>query len=110
MVETPEFVSRARRLFNDAERSELVDFLASHPAAGDLMPETGGARKIRWRARSKGKRGGARVITFYAGRNFPVFLLTVFGKGEKADLSKAERSELRQVLSTLVAEYKTEVG
>ena len=69
------------------------------------MAGTGGVRKVRWAARGKGKSGGIRVITFYSGPPVPVFLLTVFGKGEKSDISKAERNELRKVLKGLVARY-----
>ena len=69
------------------------------------MPGTGGARKLRWAARGKGKSGGVRVITFYSGPPVPVFLLTVFGKGEKSDISKSERNELRRVLKDLTARY-----
>jgi hypothetical protein len=106
VVETPEFLARARGLLSEHERSELVDFLARNPTAGDLMQGTGGARKLRWGARGKGKRGGARVITFYDGPQVPAFLLTVFGKGERANLSKAERNELHAVLAHLAAEYR----
>ena len=106
IVETPEFITRARGLLSDQERSELVDFLACNPTAGDLMQGTGGARKLRWGAKGKGKRGGARVITFYGGPLAPAFLLTVFGKGERANLTKAERNELRAMLAHLAAEYR----
>lgn len=58
VVETPEFPSGARRVLTDEERSRLIDFLAAHPAAGALMQATGGARKLRWGALGKGKRGG----------------------------------------------------
>jgi hypothetical protein len=106
VVETPEFLSGARRTLSDVERWELIDYLAGNPSAGDLMQGTGGARKIRWGAKSKGKRGGARVITYYGGSDVPVFLLAVFGKGERANLTKAERNELRQVLASLAAAYR----
>lgn len=106
IVETPEFLRRARGLLTEQDRDELLDFLASNPMAGDLMQGTGGARKLRWAAHGKGKRGGARVITFYGGPQVPVFLLTVFGKGERANLTKAERNELRTILAHLVAEYR----
>jgi hypothetical protein len=71
------------------------------------MPGTGRARKLRWGAKGRGKRGGARVITFFGGPRVPVFVLTVFGKGDRADLTKAERNELRQILANLIAEYET---
>src|SRR5436309_15471330 len=105
-VETPEFLTQARGLLSEQERSELVDFLAHNPAAGDLMQGTGGARKLRWGAKGKGKRGGARVITFYGGPAVPAFLLTAFGKGDRANLNRAERNELRAILAQLVAEYR----
>ncbi|SRR5258707_6428793 len=109
VVETPEFLAGGRRVLTNAERTGLIDFLAANPATGDLMQGTGGARKLRWGAKSKGKRGGARIITFYGGPEVPVFLLAVFGKGEKASLTKAEQNELRSVLASLIAEYKTGV-
>ena len=106
VVETPEFLAAARRVLTETEHKELIDFVASHLNAGELMPGTGGARKLRWGAKGKGKRGGVRAITYYAGPSFPVFLLTVFAKGERANLTKAERNQLRQVLATLVAAYR----
>jgi len=106
VVETPEFVAGARRVLTVSEQTELIDFLALNPAAGDLMQGTGGARKLRWGARGKGKRGGARAITYYGGPHIPVFLLAVFGKGERANLSKSERNELRRVLASLAADYR----
>jgi hypothetical protein len=106
VIETPEFLARARGLLSKQERSELVDFLARNPAAGDLMQGTGGARKLRWGAKGKGKRGGARVIAFYGGPAVPAFLLTAFGKSDRANLNSAERNELRAILAHLVAEYQ----
>ena len=68
VIETPEFLAAASRILTDAERAALVDFLAQNPAAGDVMQGTGGARKLRWGAKGRGKSGGARAITFYGGR------------------------------------------
>lgn len=106
VVETPEFLTGARRVLTEAERVALINFLAENPTAGDVMQGTGGARKLRWGARGKGKSGGARAITYYAGPDVPVFLMAIFGKGEKANLSKAERNELRDVLASIVALYR----
>jgi hypothetical protein len=91
---------------SDSERRELVDWLAAHPTAGDLMVGTGGARKLRWQAKGKGKSSGARVITFYGGVRMPVFLLSAFGKGAKANLTMAERNQLRLLLGDLAQEYR----
>ncbi len=108
VVETPEFLVGAKRVLTEAERFALVSFLAENPTAGDLMEGTGGARKLRLRAKGKGKSGGARAIAFYAGPDFPVFLMAIFGKNEKVNLSKAERNELRDVLSEIATEYRKE--
>jgi hypothetical protein len=110
VVETPEFLAGSRQVLADAERTELIDFLAANPTAGDLMQGTGGARKLRWGAGSRGKRGGARVITFYGGASAPVFLLAVFGKNEKANLTKAERNELRALLGGILEVYRAGVA
>ena len=92
VVETPEYLSRVELLLSEAERAAFADWIAAHPTAGDLIPGTGGARKVRWAAKGKGKRGGARVITYFAGQSMPVFLLSVFAKGQQADLTMAERN------------------
>jgi len=106
VVETMEFASAAKRLLTTEERMALIDFLAENPTAGDLMVGTGGARKLRWAAKGKGKSGGARAITYYASQDVPVFLMAIFGKGEKANLSKAERHELREGRARSVEEYR----
>ena len=106
IVEAPEFVAGARRVLTKAERVALINFVAENPTAGDMMQGTGGARKLRWGARGKGKSGGARVITYYAGPDIPVFLMAIFGKDERANLSKAERNELRDVLASIATAYR----
>jgi hypothetical protein len=106
VVETPEFLRQARGVLSDDERAALVDWLAAHPTAGDVMVGTGGARKFRWAARGKGKSGGVRAVTYYSGLGVPVFLLSVFGKHAKANLAPRERNELRTILATLVQEYR----
>ncbi len=74
------------------------------------MEGTGGARKLRWRAKGRGKPGGVRVITFSGVPDVRVFLLAIFSKGERANLSKAERNELRQVLARSAEEYRKGSG
>jgi len=106
VVETPEFQREVRGRLAGFERDALIDYLAANPDAGEVMQGTGGARKFRWATGGKGKSGGVRVITFYSGPPVPVFLLTVFGKGEKVNLTQAERNVLRKVLGELVKEYR----
>src|SRR5688572_24982115 len=88
VVETPFFLRKAATLLDEAERSELVVFLGTNPEAGDIIPEAGGVRKLRWSARGKGKRGGVRVIYYFHGDAFPCFLLTLYTKSQQANLTK----------------------
>ena len=103
-----------QRAVSDAGMSEyevrrLIDYLASNPLAGDEMAGTGECRKVRVAGRGKGKSGGYRTITFYSGIEVPIFLITVFSKGEKANLTQKERNALAGITATLVAEYRRRV-
>jgi hypothetical protein len=91
------------------EIDAFVDFIAANPLAGDEIQGTGGCRKVRVAGRGRGKSGGYRVITFFTGEDLPVFLLTVFGKGEKSDLSKGERNGLAKLTAVLASEYRKRV-
>jgi hypothetical protein len=91
------------------EVDEFVSFLASYPDAGDEIQGTGGCRKVRAAGKGKGKSGGYRIITFFTGPDLPVFLLTVFAKGERANLSKGERNGLAKLTEILAAEYRKKV-
>jgi len=107
VVETPAYLAAARSTgMTEAERKLVVDLMAEKPTAGDAMVGTGGCRKVRIAGRGKGKSGGYRVITVSGGDDVPVFLLTVFGKGEKTNLSKAERNELAKMTKTLFDLYR----
>lgn len=105
VVETPEFLAATRQIMDEAERGLLVDYLAHNPAAGDLIPGTGGVRKLRWGLEGRGKRGGARVIYYYHSPALPLFALTAFAKNERADLSQADRNAFRRLTALLVETY-----
>jgi hypothetical protein len=105
VVETPEFLAVTRRIMNDDERGVLVDYLAHNPLAGDLIPGTGGDRKLRWSLEGRGKRGGARVVHYYHSDAMPIFALTAYAKNERADLSQADRNDFRRLTALLVERY-----
>jgi hypothetical protein len=110
VIETPDFLRDAEKSGLTAnERGRIVSLTAAFPKAGADIPGTGGARKIRFAGRGKGKSGGYRVISFYAGPDVPVFLLNVFAKGDKIDLTGAERNELRKELAGLAEDYRNGV-
>jgi hypothetical protein len=90
---------------SDAEREELVAFVGANPEAGEIVPNTGGVRKIHWALAGRGKRGGARVIYYYHSQRLPVFLLAAYGKNEKANLRMAELNAMKRLIPVLVAGY-----
>ncbi|MHB8383660.1 MAG: type II toxin-antitoxin system RelE/ParE family toxin [Candidatus Binataceae bacterium] len=107
VIETPAYLSDAKASgLKETEREAIVEMIASNPQAGDEIGDAGGARKVRVAGRGKGKSGGYRVITFYSGKDVPVFLLTIYSKGEKANLTKSERNELKSILGDIVGAYR----
>jgi hypothetical protein len=90
----------------DDETADTVTFLAENPQAGDELAGTGGCRKVRIAGRGKGKSGGYRTITFYSGEAMPVYLLTVFSKGEKSSLTARESAALKLITKNIVAEHQ----
>ena len=101
VAEVPEYLRRSKGLLSAAEREAVVVYLAANPTAGDLIRETGGVRKLRWARGGRGKSGGVRVIYYYHSDRIPLYLLTIFAKGERANLSAEERHELAQLTTTL---------
>jgi len=94
---------------SEDEIEAVVNFLAENPDAGDEMAGTGGCRKFRWRGRSKGKSGGYRTITFYSGEMMPVFLITVFSKGEKSNFTAKECGKLKGLTKQIAQVYRSKV-
>ena len=107
IIETPDYLADADEAeLTEEERTRIIDILKVNPQTGVVIPSTGGARKIRFAGRGKGKSGGYRVITYYGGDDVPLFLLNVFAKGDKVDLSMSERKQLRIELAGLAEEYR----
>jgi hypothetical protein len=93
----------------EEEVESIEQLVARNPMAGVEIVGTGGCRKTRIAGRGRGKSGGYRVVTFYSGIEIPVMLITVFGKGEKDNLSKRERNELARLTKELVESYRGRV-
>lgn len=100
--ETQVFRRNAQKLLSTEEVEALVNFLAANPRAGDLIQGTGGIRKLRWFRTGMGKRGGTRVIYFYYNDGIPLYLMTIYGKGEKNNLCKEERNQLAEFARSFV--------
>ncbi|MDP3438947.1 MAG: type II toxin-antitoxin system RelE/ParE family toxin [Azonexus sp.] len=106
IAELPTYIRLAEKLLSAEERRDLINYLAEHPKAGDVMEGTGGVRKLRWRRGGQGKSGGVRVIYYFHDDLMPLYLLTLFAKGDKANLTKAERNELINLAEALVCIWK----
>ena len=106
VVETPTFLRAAAAYFSDEDREKIVWTIAADPEAGDLMPGTGGYRKMRFARAGMGKRGGVRVIYLYGGEELPIFLITVYAKSEKGNLTKAEQNSLAKMARSFFGDYR----
>ena len=83
----------------------MMSLLIGYVVHLQIESATCGIRKFRWASGSKGKSGGVRVIYYYHNQTVPLFLLSIFGKSEKPNLSKAERNELTKFTQLLVKHY-----
>ena len=104
VAETPTFTRQAGKLFTEDEKAELIDFLAANPRAGDVIPGTGGVRKLRFQASGGGKRGGGRVVYYHLDEDIPLYALLAYAKSARTDLTPEER----RTVATLAAAIKTE--
>jgi len=100
IAETEPFQKKVARLLSADEKTELIAYLSAQPHAGALIQGTGGVRKLRWARNDKGKSGGVRIIYYFNNDEMPLYLLALFGKNEKANISMEEK----QILSKLVKE------
>ena len=92
---------------SENEREAIVELLAASPEIGDLIPETGGLRKVRVPLAGRGKRGGARVIYYYYDVTLPIYLLLVYAKNKRDDLSSAQKVVLRGLVKAIVARRRS---
>jgi hypothetical protein len=90
----------------DDEVQNIAVAIAADPLSGDLMPGTGGARKLRFARAKGGKSGGYRTIHYYGGDDVPVFLLALIDKRRRENLSAAERNELARILPQIAEAYR----
>ena len=102
VAETGPFQRKVGRLLSEDEKSELIAYLSMNPNAGVLIQGTGGIRKLRWARSGQGKSGGVRVIYYFHNEQLPLYLLALFGKNEKANISMEEKKLLSKVVRDLV--------
>jgi hypothetical protein len=101
VLQLPKFKAEATELIGTGGIEAVAAYLIDHPDAGDVIPGAGGARKLRWAAKGKGKRGGARIVYLYVVIAASVYLLRCYAKSVKTDLTADEKKQLRQIAAHL---------
>jgi hypothetical protein len=104
VLQLPKFKGEATDLIGPDGIEALSVYLIEHPGAGDVIPGSGGVRKLRWAAKGKGKRGGARIIYLYILVAARIYLIRCYAKSVKTDLTAEEKKQLRQIAAYLKGE------
>lgn len=97
----PGYSAKATELIGSDGIEALAVYLIDHPEAGDMIPGSGGVRKLRWAAKGKGKRGGVRIVYLYVVVAARIYLIRCYAKNVKTDLSADEKKQLRQIAARL---------
>lgn len=87
VIETPTFQKQADKIWTETERLDFVTWIAQNPLAGDVIANADGARKVRWAAAGKGKRGGVRVIYFNLSEQGVIYLITLYQKSAQENIT-----------------------
>ena len=102
IAETEPFQRKVGRLLSEDEKAELIAYLSMHPNAGVLIQGAGGIRKLRWARSGRGKSGGVRVIYYFHNEEMPLYLLALFAKNERSNISMEEKKVLSKAVRELV--------
>jgi len=101
IVGLPAYERQAKRWLSLSEREALEDHIAHAPEAHPIIPGTGGIRKARWGRSGKGKSGGLRAIYYFHGSRYAVYMLALYSKSQQADLTQADKRELKNIVARL---------
>ncbi len=106
VVELSPFLAQIGKAITSGERDNLIEYLAQNPEMGDVIPRTGGLRKLRWPGKQQGKRGGLRIIYYFHNNTAPVFLITAYSKSTQVNLTAKQEKTLTELAKTLKATCK----
>ena len=106
VAETGPFIRQAAKLWTEDDRNAFVDFIAGNPDAGDVIPDTGGLRKVRWGRAGMGKRGGVRIIYFYHDDSMPLYLLLIYAKTERENWTRDEKQRAQALTESIKQTYR----
>lgn len=97
-LETPIFTKLIQKFIPDEEYQQLQQQLSARPEFGDLIKASGGIRKLRWSGSGRGKRGGIRVIYYYITHDMQIYMLYVYSKSNKDDLTPHQLKQLKKLV------------
>ncbi|MCF6776835.1 type II toxin-antitoxin system RelE/ParE family toxin [Thiotrichales bacterium 19X7-9] len=107
IIETPEFLRVIEKFADREVVDEMIEAIANNPEIGDIIPRTGGCRKLRWqRNKSRGKSGGFRTIYYYYDSSMPIYLLLSYPKSVRDDIDFEIESTLKAFVKSLVNAHK----
>lgn len=106
VIEFAAYRRRASELLTAEQRDAVIDLVAYEPTRGDIIPGSGGLRKVRIGRDGIGKRGGTRVVYYFYNEDFPILLLALYAKNEKGDLTTAEKREFAAAMKEIVRQWK----
>lgn len=106
VIELAGYRRRAGELLDRAEQDAVIDLVAYEPTCGDVIPGTGGLRKVRIGRGGSGKRGGARIVYYFHDPEMPIYLLALYAKNEKGDLSAREKKEFAAFVKEITRQWR----
>lgn len=101
IVETPTFKNDVDKIWSEVERGTFYNFLAANPDVGDVIPNSGGCRKIRWSKQGIGKRSGVRIIYYNKLYNGEIWLLVIYKKAVKTNIPAHILKSIREVIDNV---------
>jgi hypothetical protein len=107
VIETDAYLSKAEKIMSAVEREAVVLMISKGPTVGDVIPGTGGLRKLRIPLQGRGKRGGGRVIYWYYNAGYPAILMWAFAKNEASDLTPAQKKSLVAMSDMFIAQLRS---
>lgn len=98
VIETPTFAADAKDLWSEEERGAFCAWIAANPEAGDVIPGSGGCRKVRWARGGMGKRGGVRIIYFVRRIDGEIWLLVIYAKNVRGNIPSHILKSIREAI------------
>ena len=101
IVELHAFVKASSVIWSEKEKAAFIFFIGCCPLAGVVIPGCNGLRKVRWSIGESGKRGGARVVYYFYDENHPIFLMSIYSKNERIDLTNEQKIILSKLIEII---------